>query len=393
MKYNFDEIVNRKNTNSLKYDFATERKGREDLLPLWVADMDFKLPEEVLADLRPRLEHGIFGYTDPQDDYYEALRGWFQKHHSWDIKKEWNTVTPGIVYAISTAIRAFTKEGDAIIIQQPVYYPFSEVIVDNHRKLVNSQLIYENGKYSIDFEDFERKIAENDVKLFLLCSPHNPAGRVWTKAELVRIGEICLKHRVLVVADEIHCDFTYPGYSHIPFATISEEVAQNAIVCTSPGKTFNIPGLQVSNILIPNETLRKRFKHENAAAGYSQGNALGIAACKSVYEKGEDWHRELMIYLKENLDFARDFLEKNIPEIKLVEPEGTYLIWLDCSGLGLDYKELERLVTEDAKLWLDAGKMFGRETALFERINIACPRIVLKQALEQLESAVKRRRK
>ena len=391
-KYNFDQIIDRRHTNSLKYDFGLERKGRDDLLPLWVADMDFRLPEDVLEDLRKCLEHGIFGYTDPKDDYYEALHGWFLRHHNWDIKKEWNTITPGVVYAIAAAIRAFTKEGDSVLIQQPVYYPFSETVLDNHRKLVNSQLVYENGKYRIDFEDFEQKITENEVKLFLLCSPHNPAGRVWTREELTRIGEICLKHHVLVVADEIHCDFTYPGYQHTSFATVSEELAQNAIVCTSPSKTFNIAGLQIANILIPNEQLRKRFQHENAAAGYSQGTAFGIAACRSVYEKGDDWYQALKEYLKRNLDFVRDFLKDRIPEIKLVEPEGTYLIWLDCSGLGLHYKELEKLVVEDAKLWLDAGKIFGKETAQFERINIACPRSVLIQALEQLAEAVKNRK-
>ena len=386
--FHFDEVPDRKNTNSLKYDFGMERKGREDLLPLWVADMDFRLPEEVISDLQERVAHGIFGYTDPKEDYYEALHGWFLRHHDWDVKKEWNTITPGVVYAIATAVRAFTKEGDAIIIQQAVYCPFSEVIVDNRRKLVNNQLIYENGTYRIDFEDFEQKIIDHDVKMFFLCSPHNPVGRVWTREELTRVGEICLKHHVIVIADEIHCDFTYPGHKHISFTTVSDAFAQNAIVCTSPSKTFNIAGLQIANIFIPNEQLRKKFQHENAAAGYSQGTTFGITACRSVYEKGEDWYQALKQYLKENLDFARDFLEKRIPEIRLVEPEGTYLIWLDCSGLGISYKELEKLVVEDARLWLDAGKIFGAETALFERINIACPRSTLKQALEQLETAV-----
>lgn len=391
-KYDFDQIIDRKNTGSLKYDFGMERKGRDDLLPLWVADMDFALPEEIIEELQRTVAHGIFGYTDPKPDYYEALHNWFEKHFDWEIKAEWNTVTPGVVYGIACAIRAFTKEGDAVLIQQPVYYPFSEAIVDNHRKLINNQLVYEDGKYHIDFEDFERKIIEHQVKLFLLCSPHNPVGRVWTREELTRLGEICLKHQVIVVADEIHCDFTYQGYSHIPFASIREEFAQNAVICTSPSKTFNVAGLQVANILIPNETLRKKFRHENAANGYSQGNAIGLKACRLAYEKGEEWYRQLKEYLQKNLEFARTFLDERLPEIKLVEPEGTYLIWLDCSGLSLDAVGLEKLITEEAKLWLDAGRIFGKESALFERINIACPRKTLEQALLQLEAAVRKKK-
>ena len=280
-----------------------------------------------------------------------------------------------------------------MLIQQPVYYPFSEVIIDNQRKLVNNQLRYQNGVYSIDFADFEQKIVEHQVKLFLLCSPHNPAGRVWTREELLKMGEICIRHDVIIVSDEIHADFVYHPHKHIPFASLSAELADHVVVCTSPSKTFNLAGLQIANILIPSETLRRRFRHENAAAGYSQGNALGMFACQQVYEKGEAWYQELLGYLQENLTFVREFLQNRIPEIKLVEPEGTYLIWLDCSGLTDSYKELEQLFVEEARLWVDAGKIFGAETALFERINIACPRSILEQALFQLETAVENRRK
>jgi cystathionine beta-lyase len=387
-KYNFDQIIDRRNTNSLKYDFGMERKGRDDLLPLWVADMDFQLPGEVTDGLLSCARHGIFGYTDTKEDYYEALCSWFLKKHGWKIKREWNTITPGVVYAIAATIRAFTGEGDAVIIQQPVYYPFRECIVDNRRRCINSQLLYEDGKYRMDLEDFERKIIENDVKLYILCSPHNPVGRVWTRQELQAVGAICLRHGVLVVADEIHCDFTYPGHEHVPFASISESFARNTIVCTSPSKTFNVAGLQNANILIPDEKIRQSFQKENAAAGYSQGTTFGIAAGRLVYEKGSAWYEQLKEYLKGNLDFARSFLEENIPQIKLVEPEGTYLIWLDCTGLGLDYKELETLIVDKAKLWLDAGRVFGGETSLFERVNIACPRSILHKALLQLKQAV-----
>ncbi len=389
----FDQVINRKNTSSLKYDFGPERKGRDDLLPLWVADMDFRLPDEVIAALKERVAHGIFGYTDPKPPYHEALAHWWQNHHGWEIDPEWNTVTPGVVYALATAVRAFTEKGDGVLIQQPVYYPFSEVIIDNQRKLVNNQLRYQNGVYSIDFADFEQKIVEHQVKLFLLCSPHNPAGRVWTREELLKMGEICIRHDVIIVSDEIHADFVYHPHKHIPFASLSAELADHVVVCTSPSKTFNLAGLQIANILIPSETLRRRFRHENAAAGYSQGNALGMFACQQVYEKGEAWYQELLGYLQENLTFVREFLQNRIPEIKLVEPEGTYLIWLDCSGLTDSYKELEQLFVEEARLWVDAGKIFGAETALFERINIACPRSILEQALFQLETAVENRRK
>lgn len=385
---NFDEIIDRKNTNSLKYDFFFERKRRNDLLPLWIADMDFRLPEEIISDIQKAVAHGIFGYSDVKGDYFTPLQNWFQKHFNWNIKEEWLVKTPGVVFAIALAIKAFTNEGDSVLIQQPVYYPFSECILSNKRRLINSQLVYKDGKYTIDYEDFESKIVNENVKLFLLCSPQNPTGRVWTKEELTRIGNICLKHNVLVLSDEIHCDFVYPGNTHTVFASINEEFAMNSIICTAPSKTFNMAGLQISNIFIPNKTLRIAFRQEYDASGYSQLNALGLVACQSAYSKGEAWLNELKVYLKENLDYVRNFINEKLPEIKLVEPEGTYLIWLDCSGLGLSYKELESLIIDKAKLWLDGGIIFGKETALFERINIACPRSLLKQALYNLEQAI-----
>lgn len=388
MSTNFNEIIDRRNTNSLKYDFGMERKHRSDLLPLWIADMDFRLPQDVLEDLHRAVSHGIFGYSESKDDYFFPLYDWFSKYFDWDIKKDWLIQTPGVVFAIAMAIKAFTKENDGIMIQQPVYYPFSECILDNKRKLVNNQLHYQNGRYTIDFDDFEKKIIKEQVKLFLLCSPQNPTGRVWTKEELTRIGEICFKYHVLILSDEIHCDFTYPGHTHTVFASISENFAQNSILCTSPSKTFNMAGLQISNIFIPNPKIRTAFRHEIDASGYSQLNTLGLVACQSVYTKGESWLKELKEYLKGNLDFVREFLKQNIPAIKLVEPDGTYLIWLDCSELELSYKELERLIIDKANLWLDGGIIFGRETALFERINIACPRSVLKQALTSLKEAI-----
>lgn len=387
--YDFDRVIDRKGTSSLKFDFGRERKGREDLLPLWVADMDFALPEEILSVLKKRIDHGIFGYTDPKEDYYRALTGWFSEHHGITLRSEWNTVTPGVVYAIAVAINAFTKEGDAVIIQQPVYYPFSELITDNKRKLVNSALINENGRYRMDYDDFERKIVENDVKLFLLCNPHNPVGRVWSEEELAKIGEICLRHNVLVFSDEIHCDFTYEGYRFHPFLSVDERFAQIAVMGTSASKSFNLAGLQVANIFIPNPELREKYRKQNAAAGYSQANTLGLLATQTVYETGGQWHEQLRAYLQGNLNFVRDYLKKNLPEIRLIEPEGTYLVWLDFSEISTSYRELKRIVEDDAKLWLDPGIIFGKESATFERINIAAPRSVLAQALTQLAEAVK----
>ena len=388
MQHNFDSIINRMNTNSLKYDFGLERKKREDLLPLWVADMDFRLPDVILNDIQTAVAHGIFGYSEAKDEYFHTLYRWFDQNFEFQPEREWLIKTPGVVFAIALAIKAFTKPNDAVLIQQPVYYPFSEVIRDNDRTLVNNQLVYEDGRYTMNFDDFEQKIISHKVKLFLLCSPHNPVGRVWTKEELTRLGEICLKHHVLVLADEIHCDFTYPGHPHTVFASISEAFARNTILCTAPSKTFNLAGLQTSNIFIANKELRKQFLHELNASGYSQLNTLGLVACQSAYNHGGPWLQELKEYLHGNLSFVREYLKENIPQIKLVEPEGTYLVWLDCTKLILTYKELEHLVTEKAKLWLDGGIIFGKESALFERINIACPRAILKQALDQLAQAV-----
>ncbi len=388
-KYNFDEIINRKNTDSIKWDFGLQRKGRDDLLPLWVADMDFRLPDEVVKDIETRAHHGIFGYTDPGNKYYDAVRGWYGKRHGVHFENDWLIVTPGVVYSIALAIRAFTKPGDSVIIQQPVYYPFMETIKLNGRNVVNNQLVYKDGHYEIDFEDFEKKIIENDVKMFILCSPHNPVGRVWTKEELVRLGDICVAHDVYVVADEIHSDFVYSGYKHTSYITLGEKYTKRFILGTSASKSFNLAGLQVANIIIPDDEARAAYRKENAASGYSQPNALGMVATMSAYNNGEEWIDELLNYLEGNTNYIRSFLKENLPEIHLIEPEGTYLLWLDFSGITTDHKKLEELIVDKAKLWLDPGIIFGRQTALFERINIATPRKIIEQAMDQLYNAVK----
>lgn len=387
-QYDFDAVIDRKNTNSLKFDFAVERGKPADVLPLWVADMDFRAPKPVLDALHQAVEHGIFGYSEVKSEYYDAVSAWFSKHFGWQTQPRWLVKTPGVVYALAMAVRALTEPGDAVLIQPPVYYPFFSVIRDNDRVVVENELIYREGKYSIDFEDFEHKIAEHHVKLFLLCSPHNPVGRVWMPEELQRIGEICRKYNVYVVSDEIHCDFAFEAHPHHIFLEANPELAEQTIVCTAPSKSFNLAGLQISNIWIPGEKVRTAFLKEIDRSGYSQLNTLGLVACRAAYESGEEWLEQCSGYLRSNLDYLRGFLAEHIPEIKLVEPDGTYFAWLDCSGLNLSQDGLNDLIINRAKLWLDAGHIFGGNGGQFQRMVLACPRATLEQALFQIKSAV-----
>ncbi len=388
MKYNFNEIIDRKGTDSLKYDFAVERGLPKDVLPLWVADMDFPVEDHIKEALIKASEHAIFGYSDTKDDYFEVLSSWYERRFFWKAKKEWLVKTPGVVFAIAMAIQALTKENEAIIIQEPVYYPFSSTIRANNRKLVINNLVLKKDKYHIDFVDFEKKIIENNVKLFILCSPHNPVGRVWTREELQKLANICLKHKVYIFSDEIHSDLVYEKDTHTIFANLGKDVEDSCIVATAPSKTFNIAGLQVSNIWIANKKMRDAFKEAIDRAGYSQLNNMGLIATKAAYKYGEEWLEELKIYLKSNIDFVREFLKDKLPNIKLIEAEGTYLLWLDCRELGLSEKERQGLIQDKAKLWLDTGTMFGKAGAGFERINIACPRKTLEEAMNRLKEAI-----
>ena len=388
MKYNFNEIIDRKGTDSLKYDFAVERGLPKDVLPLWVADMDFPVEDHIKEALIKASEHAIFGYSDTKDDYFEVLSSWYERRFFWKVKKEWLVKTPGVVFAIAMAIQALTRENEAIIIQEPVYYPFSSTIRANNRKLVINNLVLKKDKYHIDFVDFEKKIIENNVKLFILCSPHNPVGRVWTREELQKIADICLKHKVYIFSDEIHSDLVYEKDTHTIFANLGKDVEDSCIVATAPSKTFNIAGLQVSNIWIANKKMRDAFKEAIDRAGYSQLNNMGLIATKAAYKYGEEWLEELKIYLKSNIDFVREFLKDKLPNIKLIEAEGTYLLWLDCRELGLSEKERQGLIQDKAKLWLDTGTMFGKAGAGFERINIACPRKTLEEAMNRLKEAI-----
>jgi len=387
MKYNFDEIIDRHGTDCLKYDFGMKRKGRTDLLPMWVADMDFRLPDEILDVLRKRIDHGIFGYTDPLDDYFEALNHWFSTRYGYTVDPSWVTLGAGLVYAIHVSVQAFTEPGDGVMVMQPVYYPFSEAIKNNGRKLVNCQLDYNDGKYSIDFDKMERLIKEEGVKALIFCSPHNPVGKVWTEEEVRKVADICLENKVIMMVDEIHCDFIFPGHTFFSCMRLEEKYLGNIALYSSPGKTFNVAGLQSANIIIPGEELRAKYRRGNTQAGYSQANIMGQEALKACYTLGADWVDQLVEYIYGNVQYVKAFIAENFPKAKFVEPEGTYLVWIDFSGYGLTHDELEHLIVDEAKLWLDSGAIFGAETALFERFNIACPRSVVEQAMKQLKEA------
>ncbi|WP_373899545.1 MalY/PatB family protein [Haloimpatiens sp. FM7315] len=387
MLYNFDENVQRENTACAKWDMLNTLYGRDDLISMWVADMDFKVAPPIINAIKTRLSHEIFGYSFAKDSYYDSVINWMKKRHNWEIKKEWIKFTPGVVPAINYIVQAFTNPGDEIMIQSPVYYPFSNAIRNNGRSIVDNPLIYKNNTYVMDYEDLEKKITKR-TKLLILCNPHNPVGRVWSKDELKKLGEICLKHNVLVVSDEIHFDLIYKGNKHTVFSSISEEFSQNSIVCTAPSKTFNIAGLQISNIIIANKLLREKFEIQLENNSISSPNIFAPIALEAAYTEGEPWLLELLDYLQENLEYLMDFFEKRIPKLKVIKPEGTYLIWIDCSNLNMTGEELREFFINKCKLALDDGFIFGKAGDSFERINIACPRALLKKALEGIEKAV-----
>ena len=387
---NFDEVVNRKNTKCLKYDFAVKRGYPEGILPLWVADMDFKTSSYVEDALTSLAAHNIYGYTNTQDGdgFFEAVSGWMKRHHDFDVYPEWHVKTPGVCFAIANAIRAVTNPGDAVIIQEPVYYPFRLIILQNKRKpVINELRCDEAGNYSMDYDDFERKIIENNVKLFILCNPHNPVGRVWTKEELLTVGEICKRHGVIVFSDEIHFDFIWEG-KHTIFQEADSSFKDFTITATAPSKTFNLAGLQQSNIFIPNEEIRRKFEWEYHVTGLDEPNAAGIAAAQAVYENGDEWYEAVKKYILGNIDFADDFIKNELPGVTMNRPEGTYLIWPDFRPLGFSADQLEDLIVNKAGLWLDRGKLFGRSGEGFERINVACPRVVLEEALNRIKSSI-----
>lgn len=384
MKYDFDKKVVRRNTGCIKWDL-----GDESVIPMWVADMDFETPQPVIDAVKKRAEHGIYGYSFLQDSYYEALINWMNKRHGWKVQKEWIAFAPGVVPAVNMLVRALTQPGDKVIIQSPVYYPFYKAVTNNGCQVIENPLIYEKGRYFMDFEDLERKIKDDRVKLLILCSPHNPVGRVWTREELTKLGNLCLKYEVLIISDEIHSDLIYSGNKHIPFASLSQQFAENSIVCTAPSKTFNLAGLQTSNIIIPNRKIRKLYDNVLESNGINEPNVFGIKACEAAYRDGEEWLHELLEYLEDNRDYLINYIESHIPEIKAIKPEGTYLVWLDCSKLGMKSEKLHEFFMEKAKVWFDEGYIFGCGGENFERVNIACPRATIEEALKRMEMAIK----
>lgn len=384
----FDIVIDRRNTKCLKYDFAKRKGMPEDILPLWIADMDFKTSSFIQDALEKQAKHGIFGYSEVQEEYFETVKSWMKEHYDWEVNRRWLVKTPGIVFALAMAVKSLTEAGDGVLIQLPVYYPFREVIEDNGRKVVSNTLFLgEDNRYHIDFEDFEKKIIDEKIKLFFLCNPHNPVGRVWSREELVRIGDICHKHHVFVVSDEIHADFTFQGKHHV-FASLKKEFEEITITCTSPSKTFNLAGLQISNIFIANPKIKNVFRKQIYASGYSQLNIMGLVACEAAYKYGGTWYKAMFEYVRENIKYTKEFLKESIPSVKMINHEGTYLIWLDFRELGLSADEIEKLIINKAKLWLDSGRIFGESGIGFQRINVACPRIVLEEALKRIKEVV-----
>lgn len=382
--YNFDREIDRKKTNSLKYDFAVERGRDADVLPLWVADMDFQAPKPVLDALQNAVSHGIFGYSEVKGEYFDALYRWFDSRFDWQPKSEWLVKTPGVVFALAMAVRALTKEGDSVLIQPPVYYPFFEVIRDNNRKIVESPLLLTDGHYEIDFDDLEEKIASQNVKLFLLCSPHNPVGRVWTKEELQKLGELCDRYHVFVVADEIHCELVYEGHDYTPFASLSERFRQNSVTCVSPSKAFNLAGLQIANIIAADEGVRRRIDRAININEVCDVNPFGVIATIAAYNEGGAWLDALRKYLWENYEYLYRFFEQRLPQYPVLPLEGTYLVWIDCraSSIGSDATTLR--LQEEQKLMVNSGTLYGPGGEGFIRLNIACPRTLLADGLERI---------
>ena len=389
MQYDFDTPIDRTHTWSIKHDFKKENGKADDILPLWVADMDFRSPDSVVEALKKAVDHGIFGYSRADESYFDAVAAWYQKRHHLTLQPEWMTCTPGIVFALSIAVRAFTQEGDAVLIQPPVYHPFSRAILRNKRTLVENPLVLKDGHYEMDLEELEQKVLDEHVKLMILCNPHNPVGRVWTREELTALADICLRHHVYVISDEIHGDFVWQGHEQTPYASISEEACLHSMMCTAPSKTFNLAGMATSNLFIPDPEMRRKFRSELLDVGQENMNRLGLFACRAAYEGGGEWLDQLIGYLAGNLALVRDFCKNRVPQIQLVEPEGTYLAWLDCRELGMTDDELMAFFSNEAKVWLDPGTHSGEQGSGFMRFNLGSSRSVIAQALDQIEAAWK----
>ncbi|MCL1821751.1 MAG: PatB family C-S lyase [Prolixibacteraceae bacterium] len=388
MKYNFDEEINRFGTDSFKYDMLPEFFGSSDVLPLWVADTDFKTPPFILEAIRKRLEHGILGYTFRGDEFFQSVIGWTKRRYDWEVERAWISFSPGVVSAISASIQAFTKPDDKIVIQPPVYSPFFECVTSLERILVENPLKMVNGRYCFDLEDLESKI-DGDTKMLILCNPHNPGGMAWSRDELKALSDLCLRHEILVVSDEIHADLTYKGQRHTPFASLSDEAAQNSIVCMSPSKTFNVAGLSTSVVVIPNLRKFKTYEKTLATLHIQLGNILGNVALETAFNEGDEWLSQAMDYVGENYRYLEKVLTDELPKVKIMKPEATFLVWLDFREYGMDAETLNRFFIEEARVALNNGKQFGSEGEGFMRINIGCTRTTLQEALKRICKAFK----
>lgn len=384
MKYDFDRIIDRHNTGSMKWDFC-----KSDVLPLWVADMDFESPREVIDAMVERAKHGIFGYTPMTSSYYDSVIGWMKKQHEWEIQRKWIIPTPGVVPALSLAVLAYTQPGDGIIIQSPVYHLFEPIIKNNGRQIVENRLKLVRGRYEMDYEQLEKLfIFGARIRMMILCSPHNPVGRVWERDELMRLAKICMEHEVLIISDEIHSDIIMEGYRHRPIAQLSPEIANNVVTCTSASKTFNLAGLECSNIIISNKKLFTQFSNITENIWIKGSNIFGMVATEAAYRHGDVWLEKLLIYLKKNYDFLVSYLKEHIPQIGVTTLEGTYLVWLDFRGLGMQSNEIKEILQKRARVMLEDGSVFGSGGEGFQRINIACPQKILKEALSRIAEAL-----
>ncbi len=403
MNHPLDVELDRRGTDSLKWEYVqseadperwlhTDRSfGPDRVLPMWVADMDFRCPEPVIEAVIARAREGVYGYTVPGEDFNAAVAGWMSRRHGWTIQPEWIVTTPGVVPALHMLVRAFVGAGRKVLVQPPVYHPFYSAIENNEAQVARSPLIYEGGHYKMDFADLAEKVRDPAVKMAILCSPHNPVGRVWSSDELKRFGEICLANNVLVVSDEIHGDLIFRGNTFTPFAKLGPDFEKRSVICTAPSKTFNLAGLKTSCIIIPDPELRASFQKVLRSDGLHFGPTFGVVALKAAYEQGEPWLEQILDYLQGNLEYLESYVAANIPQIDVVHPEGTYLIWLDCRRLGLDKEALKKLMQEKARVYLDEGYIFGAEGEGFERINIACPRSILAEALQRIKQAIESR--
>ncbi len=390
MKYDFDQVLDRRNTNSEKWDYLEEHFGRADVLPMWVADMDFPSPPEVVQAIRKRAKHPSYGYTGASQAYYDSITGWMERRHGWAVEPEWIVTTPGVVPGLAISILAFTDPGDGVIVQSPVYPPFFRVVENNGRKLLNNELVRVGNRYEIDWDDLEVKL-DTGAKLLFLCSPANPVGRVWSEEELTRLLEICIDRGVLIASDEIHSDIIYSWAKHVPFGSFGPEARDNSITLVAPSKTFNIPGLSASVAIIPNPELRERFNHVLQGLGLGV-NLFGLTGLEAAYTYGDRWLDDAISYIEDNLKYMVEFLNARVPEIQVVPPEGNYVIWLDCRGLGLSHDALNRFMVHRAKVGLNDGRSFGPGGEGYQRINIACPRSILRQGLEGIATATERLR-